>query len=58
MGRQPDAYYDGMLVGSFRGIRRSDYAYSGWGVSAWRRLTRGAAQFSVLHGSIEEIPNI
>jgi hypothetical protein len=30
MGRQPDAYYDGMLVGSFRGIRRSDY-YSGWG---------------------------
>jgi hypothetical protein len=31
MGRQSDAYYDGMLVGSFRGIRRSDYAYSGWG---------------------------
>jgi hypothetical protein len=44
MGRQSDAYYDGMLVGSFRGIRRN-YAYSGWGVSAWRRLTRGAAQF-------------
>jgi hypothetical protein len=33
------------LSGLFRGIRRSDYAYSGWGVSAWRRLTRGAAQF-------------
>jgi hypothetical protein len=43
MGRQSDAYYDGMLVGSFRGIRRSDYAWVG--VSAWRRLTRGAAQF-------------
>jgi hypothetical protein len=49
--------YDGMLVGSFRGIRRSDYAYSGWGVSAWRRLTRSSI-FSVLHGSIEEIEHL
>jgi hypothetical protein len=35
----------GCLTGLFRGIRRSDYASTGWGLSAFNRLTRTVARF-------------
>jgi hypothetical protein len=57
MGRQPDAYYDGMLVGSFRGIRRSDYAYRVGGVCVETSDPRRSSIFQYFMG-IEEIPNI
>jgi hypothetical protein len=56
MGRQSDAYYDGMLVGSFRGIRRSDYAYSGWGVCV-ETSDRAQLNFST-SWSIEETEHL